>query len=122
MFGGELLKKEYYEKIALDSKCTIINTYGPTEATITSTVNIIQNDNITIGVPISNSRAYVLDKRLRVLPVGAIGELYIGGIGLARAYLNQPQLTAERFIANPFQSVEEKAQAKNTKLYKTGAI
>ena len=67
-------------------------------------------------------KAYVLSECLSPLPVGAIGELYIGGVGLARGYFNNPELTKERFIPNPFQTEEEKQQNKNSRLYKTGDL
>ncbi len=88
--GGDLLSERLYENIASSGVNKIINEYGLTETTITSIVNLIQDKDIAIGTPIANTRAYVLDRHLRALPVGAIGELYIGGIALARGYLNQP--------------------------------
>ncbi|MDA0939097.1 MAG: amino acid adenylation domain-containing protein, partial [Proteobacteria bacterium] len=120
IFGGEQLNENCCNKVALGR--SMINEYGPTETSITSIVNIIQGSDIAIGSPISNTRCYVLDANLTPLPVEAIGELYIGGIGLARGYLNKPELTAEKFIANPFQTEEEKELGKNRKLYKTGDL
>ena len=67
-------------------------------------------------------KGYVLNKDMVPLPIGAVGELYIGGVGLARGYLNRPDLTQERFIANPFQTAEEKRLGKNGRLYKTGDL
>ena len=58
--------------------------------------------------PIGNTKAYILNANQQPLPIGATGELYIGGAGLARGYLNQPELTAEKFIVNPFQTAKEK--------------
>ncbi|AZL16326.1 non-ribosomal peptide synthetase [Rickettsiales endosymbiont of Stachyamoeba lipophora] len=102
----------------------IINEYGPTENSICTTQFKLKpnSNNIFIGTPISNTKCYVLDKNLKILPIGAIGELYIGGVGIARGYLSRPDLTAERFIANPFQSEEEKRVGKNARLYKTGDL
>ncbi|AMS12797.1 non-ribosomal peptide synthetase [Pseudomonas chlororaphis] len=101
----------------------LLNGYGPTEATTFSTTFEIGLDDgavgegdIPIGRPIGNSRAYVLDARQRPLPIGAVGELYIGGAGVAKGYLNQPQLTAQAFIADPF---ADEAQAL---LYRTGDL
>ena len=97
--AGEKLSKIHKSSIA------IVNEYGPTEVTITSTIKHVKNEHdISIGKPISNSKAYVLSSNLSSLPIGAIGELYIGGVGLARGYLNNPKLTEERFIPNPFQN------------------
>ena len=122
VFGGERLSAEVFDKISLSKDIKLINAYGPTEATVTSLVNLIENGSLAIGCPISNTRCYVLDSNLNPLPIGAIGELYVGGVGLARGYLNQPELTAERFIDNPFQTEKEKAQQKNARLYKTGDL
>ena len=102
----------------------IINEYGPTEGVICSSycfLNINDDSPAIIGRPINNKKIYVLDDMLRPLPMGVIGELYIGGKGLARGYLNQPELTEERFIPNPF--VTEADQTKGyTRLYKTGDL
>ncbi|WP_347220316.1 amino acid adenylation domain-containing protein, partial [Chryseobacterium sp.] len=102
----------------------IINGYGPTEGTVCATLHYYKEDNnpLNIGGPIGNMTSYVLDNALRPVPVGAIGELYIGGAGITRGYLNRPELTEERFINNPFQSLEEKANGLNGRLYKTGDL
>ncbi|MDR0192479.1 amino acid adenylation domain-containing protein [Pseudomonas yamanorum] len=83
----------------------LLNGYGPTEATTFSTtfeITSVGEGGIPIGRPIGNSRAYVLDARQQPVPLGVVGELYIGGAGVAKGYLNQPQLTAEKFIVDPF--------------------
>jgi putative pyridoxal-dependent aspartate 1-decarboxylase len=86
------------------------------------------NISVPIGRPIINTTLYVLDRDLKPLPLGVIGELYVGGVGLARGYLNKPELTAERFIGNPFQTKEEKVDesygpnGRNARLYKTGDL
>jgi len=93
----------------------MINVYGPTECTVAATMSrplsvklpvadeqISAFSDAPIGSPIPGTRVYVLDDSLQPVPVGAEGELYIGGVGLARGYLNQPRLTAERFVADPF--------------------
>ena len=92
------------------------NLYGPTEATIYATVAECQDDGRTppIGRPICNTRVYLLDERRRPVPVGVPGELYIGGPGVASGYLNDPELTAEKFVADPFSDRRE------ARLYKTG--
>lgn len=108
----------------LDGTQTLINEYGPTEATVCA-INIRYYKEINgsvIGKPIANTTAYILDSNLNPLPIGAIGELCVGGAGLARGYLNRADLTVERFIPNPFQSVAEKEQGINTRLYKTGDL
>jgi amino acid adenylation domain-containing protein len=119
-FAGELFNK----RIKNPLPGNIINEYGPTEASICTT-SICYNEEIdgkNIGRPISNTTVYVLDSSLRPLPIGAVGELYIGGAGVARGYLNQAELTAERFIVNPFQSMEEKTAGVNGRLYRTGDL
>ncbi|MBK8183201.1 MAG: amino acid adenylation domain-containing protein [Candidatus Competibacteraceae bacterium] len=80
------------------------NCYGPTETTVWSTYERIEPgaDRITIGRPIANETAYILDARLQPVPIGVTGTLYIGGPGVSRGYLNRPDLTRERFIADPF--------------------
>ena len=101
----------------------LYNYYGPTEATIYSTgKQILGGDTHLIGSPLFNTQCYVLNSDLKPLPVGGVGELYLGGDGLARGYLNQPQLTAERFISNPFQTEEEKKLGKKGRLYRTGDL
>ncbi|MBD2355237.1 amino acid adenylation domain-containing protein [Tolypothrix sp. FACHB-123] len=97
----------------------ILNGYGPTEATICTTLYDVNPENATdrktpIGRPVQNTKIYLLDENLQPVPVGIPGEIYIAGIGLARGYLNRPDLTAERFIPNPFSH-----QAREY-LYKTG--
>jgi amino acid adenylation domain-containing protein len=96
----------------------LVNGYGPTEATTFSccfdaTLGVAFDDSVPIGRPIANTSAYVLDDQREPAPVGVPGELYIGGDGVARGYLNQPELTAERFIRSPFGE---------GRLYRTGDI
>lgn len=83
---------------------TLWNMYGPTETTIYSTGTQITNpdERITIGRPIHNTQVYIVDEQLNPLPVGVVGEIYIAGDGVARGYWNRPELTAERFVPNPF--------------------
>ncbi|MFI7498083.1 non-ribosomal peptide synthase/polyketide synthase [Streptomyces sp. NPDC049687] len=102
------------------SGARVWNTYGPTEATVITTA-VLLDEGITgddappaIGRPLPNVRTYVLDAYLRPAPVGATGELYIAGSGLARGYLGRPELTAERFTANPFGDGE--------RVYRTGDL
>jgi len=94
------------------------NAYGPTEATVWSTVGEINtlDEKPSIGRPIANTQIYILDKYLQPVPIGIPGELYIGGDGVAEGYLNRPQLTAEKFIPNFF------SENKGTRLYKSGDL
>lgn len=119
--GGEKLPFLDYTLI---SNLTLINEYGPTEATVCATLNHYKpNDsNTNIGRPIANNKIYILDNNLMPLPIGAIGELYIGGIGVARGYLNNRGLTIERFISNQFQTNKERLLGENNYLYKTGDL
>ncbi|MFZ2538548.1 MAG: amino acid adenylation domain-containing protein, partial [Oscillospiraceae bacterium] len=101
--GGEALSSKLSEQIL--TRCgSLWNMYGPTETTIWSSVHEItqENPDIYIGKPIDNTQFYILNAQLRPVPVGVIGNLYIGGDGLARGYHNRPDITAERFISNPF--------------------
>ncbi|HLP57400.1 MAG TPA: amino acid adenylation domain-containing protein, partial [Candidatus Deferrimicrobium sp.] len=101
LVGGEALSPVHINKVrARFAHLNIINGYGPTENTTFSTtyrVNKEYKDNIPIGRPIANSTAYIIDRWNRLQPIGAAGELYVGGHGVARGYLNNPELTAERF-------------------------
>lgn len=127
LIGGENLSHTLMKRV-LERNINMANVYGPTETTIWSTGQkyLYEDRNkaiyVGLGKPFYNEKVYVLDAFLRVLPVGAIGTLYIGGVGLARGYWNQPKLTAEKFIANPFQTPEEKKQNKNVRIYKTGDL
>ena len=119
--AGEVAAEE-----AMDYWCghvNLINAYGPTEATVCSTLNRYERGNLNtnIGKPIFNVQTYILDTEMHSLPVGAVGELYIGGAGLARGYLNRTELTKECFVSNPF-ATEEDISKGYTKLYKTGDL
>ncbi|WP_372478223.1 amino acid adenylation domain-containing protein [Nostoc mirabile] len=108
IIGGEALSKQHLEFWQTHSPQTkLINEYGPTETvvgccTYDATKTPATSTNIPIGRPIANTQLYILDRYLQPVPVGVPGELYIGGDGVARGYLNQPELTAARFVANPF--------------------
>jgi amino acid adenylation domain-containing protein len=128
ILGGEATDWHLVETIQQYAPyCRIINHYGPTETTVgvlTYTLSpqpaLISGDlkaaTVPIGRPIANTQVYVLDKQLQPVPIGVPGELYIGGKSLARSYLNRPELTADRFIANPF------VDFKLDRLYKTGDL
>ena len=104
--SGEALSLELQERFFARLTCELHNLYGPTEAAIDVTFWQCQSDSnlktVPIGRPIANTQIYILDAYLQPVPIGVIGELHIGGVGLARGYLNKPELTAEKFIPNPF--------------------
>src|SRR6185503_5697773 len=101
---------------ALLARCAALwNMYGPTESTVWSTCAKLEKDQpITIGTPIANTTVWVLDERRQPCPLGVPGELWIGGAGVAIGYLRRPELTAERFVADPFSA------APGARLYRTG--
>jgi amino acid adenylation domain-containing protein len=100
----------------------LLNTYGPTETTIVATTCDITNTRleanreVPIGRPLRNTLAYVLDAAVRPVPIGVPGELYLGGAGVARGYLNRAEMTAQKFVANPF------ADERAPRLYRTGDV
>ena len=113
--GGEALAQELAER--LRSRCAELwNMYGPTETTVWSAVAEVGVDvkQVVLGEGIANTELYIVDERMKVVPIGVRGELYIGGEGVARGYLNRPELTAERFVPHPFSASE------GARLYRTG--
>ncbi|WP_054742438.1 non-ribosomal peptide synthetase [Cellulosilyticum ruminicola] len=119
--GGEELKtyiaRQVYE--SFDSNVDICNEYGPTEATVGCMIyrfNVNENieESVPIGIPAQNVQIYILDEQLKPVPKGMIGEMYISGDGLAKGYLNRPQLTQQCFIHNPF--------IEGRYMYKTGDL
>ncbi|KYF66720.1 non-ribosomal peptide synthetase [Sorangium cellulosum] len=120
VLGGEALPLALVERIAaLSSGCAVANHYGPTETTVGALVQPLRAlrdrrgcASVPIGRPLTSAEAYVLDERLEPAPAGTVGELYLGGAGLARGYLGQPDLTAERFVPHPF--------GEGARLYRTG--
>lgn len=121
--SGEVLNLSMVQQLKdLLPNIGIHNLYGPTEAAIDVLHYNCSNSDINaiyVGKPIQNIHAYVLDNNLAVLPVGAIGELYIGGVCLARGYLNLPEITKEKFIINPLQN-HQGLILNDSRLYKTG--
>ena len=118
--GGEALEAELVERVRRVLPATqIYNLYGPTEASIDASFWECTTPagealgQVTIGTPVANTQFYVLDERQQLEPIGVAGELYIGGAGLARGYIGRADLTAERFVPNPFSKNGER-------LYRTG--
>ena len=112
--GGEALPVDLAATL-LSQGGRLWNGYGPTETAIYSTMNqVVSGEPISIGGPIANTSLYVLDEHRALVPRGSAGELYIGGIGVGDGYLNRPDLTAERFLTNPFDP------APGSRMYRTG--
>lgn len=122
LFGGELVKVDRVRSVLQQGKPQhLIHVYGPTENTTFSTWYEVERvpenaSTIPIGQAIANTQMYLLDAHLNPVPAGVIGEIYLGGDGLANGYLNRPELTAERFI----HFSHSKFKIQNSKLYKTG--
>lgn len=121
LFGGETVDKRWIKKILQSGAPKhLIHVYGPTENTTFSSYYYIQElpsaTCLSIGIPITNTQIYILDTYLQLVPIGVTGELYIGGEGLAREYLNRPELTTKHFISHPFSNNPK------TRLYKTGDL
>ncbi len=136
LIGGEALSVAHVHKALETLPLTqIINGYGPTESTTFTCCYPIPKQleatikSIPIGCPISNTQVYILDNYLQPVPIGVVGELHIAGAGLAKGYLNRPELTQEKFIPNPFEKDEvspptplNKGGNEPSKLYKTGDL
>jgi amino acid adenylation domain-containing protein/non-ribosomal peptide synthase protein (TIGR01720 family) len=118
LFGGETADPQWSRKILADAHPrSLLNVYGPTEATTFSTwfeIGHAKGENLPIGRPLKNTTTYALRNAYELVPVGTVGELCIGGPGLARGYVNQPALTAERFVPNPYSAQP------GSRLYRTG--
>ncbi|MBT9317709.1 polyketide synthase [Leptothoe spongobia] len=110
------LRDRFFERLEAE----LHNLYGPTEAAIDVTYWQCQRDrhstSVPIGRPITNTQIYILDPELNPVPTGDVGELHIGGLGVGRGYLNRPELTAQKFISDPF------SENPNARLYKTGDL
>jgi len=118
LVGGDVLSPPHIDRVRRQyPRLTVINGYGPTENTTFSTTYQIQGkyeENIPIGTPIANSTAYIIDENSQPVPLGVCGELAVGGKGVARGYLNNPELTKEKFPVNPF--------VPGDRMYKTGDL
>ncbi len=116
--AGEVLHNALAQEVYRQTQAEkVYNLYGPTEATVYATWELIergQESEPTIGRPVTNTLAYVLDEAMQPVPIGVAGELYLGGAGVARGYLNRPELDAEKFLADPF--------AEGGRLYRTGDL
>jgi len=115
MLGGEALSMSLLESLRKITNARIFNAYGPTEITVAATIkDVTESDEVNIGKPIANTKVYILDNNLNPVPIGVQGELYIGGAGLARGYLDRDGLTSEKFVSNPFVPGE--------RMYKSGDL
>ena len=116
--GGEPIDQNIWNKIKNVEHISFFNMYGPTECSVDSTICEIkyEHDKPNIGLPIYNSPHYVLDENMQLSPIGIPGELYIGGECLSRGYLGKQEITAERFLPNPF------SENKGDRIYKTGDL
>ncbi|MFE7269691.1 amino acid adenylation domain-containing protein [Streptomyces sp. NPDC057623] len=113
--GGEACPAELVERLGEEGR-RIVNAYGPSEATVYSTTAELRpGEPVVIGHAVPGTRAYVLDRRLRPVPVGVTGELYVAGASLARGYFGQPGMTAERFVADPY-------GPPGSRMYRTGDL
>lgn len=120
--GGDTMSPAHARKVLRElGPGVLVNAYGPTENSVIVTCQVINNDSqltgtVPIGKPIANTEAYVLDEALRQVPIGVTGELYAGGDGVALGYWHRPELSAEKFIADPFSG------RAGAKLYRTGDL
>ncbi|QXI14254.1 non-ribosomal peptide synthase/polyketide synthase [Pseudomonas zeae] len=112
LIGGDRLRQ-----FSRNQQFDVINNYGPTEATVVATSGRIEaGDALHIGKPVTNATVYLLDEQQRPVPIGVMGELYVGGAGVARGYLNRADLSAERFLHDPFSPLP------NPRMYRTGDL
>ena len=137
---GEDLTNTRYQMLRKKFKNVIINEYGYvflcpsssahngrfTESAFVTAIKIFETDdrrlNRSLGRPLRNVKCYVLGNNLKRIPIGSIGELFVGGQGVSEGYLNRPELTKERFLANPYQTPDERARGANSIIYRTGDL
>ncbi len=120
--GGEALSAKLAKKL-LERDVRLLNAYGPTEVTVISSAKWIKDPDITIGKAPLNNQLYVLDTNLNPVPQGVVGELYIGGLGLARGYMARVDLTAQAFIPNPFaKGTQDNTGGAGSRIYRTGDL
>lgn len=120
LIGGEAIDEHTWTQLAGSRRTQFVNVYGPTEATVNATACFVHDlpDYPALGRPLANVQVYLLDEAMQPVPPGAIGEIYLGGAGIARGYLAQPELTAQRFVSNPF-NMNPPAR---DRLYRTGDL
>ena len=113
--GGDVLPEKLLAKVQQCTSARITNFYGPTEITVCATCADVTNAKVpNIGSPMQDVKAYILDSHRNPVPIGVPGELYVGGKGVSRGYINKPELNSERFVDNPYEP--------GTKLYRTGDL
>lgn len=117
VIGAEALPRELCRRMLIED-ASLYNFYGPTETTVWSTWHhfTLPDEPVVVGRPISNTQVYILDRRLQPVPAGVYGEIFISGDGVSQGYLNRPELTAEKFLNNPF------AGRADRKMYRTGDV
>ncbi|HEX5748967.1 MAG TPA: amino acid adenylation domain-containing protein [Archangium sp.] len=117
LVGGEALDEALWTTLSQHPRTRFFNVYGPTECTVDTTACEVRDwPRPTLGRVLPNVRGYVLDARMQPVPVGVPGELYVGGAGVARGYLRRPELTSQKFVADPF------SQQPGARLYRTGDL
>ncbi|WP_161964298.1 non-ribosomal peptide synthetase [Chitinophaga flava] len=115
LVGGEPLTQRNYERLKRLTTTHVINVYGPTETTIWSSCSALHTStSLSIGTPLLNENIFITDHQHQLCPIGVVGEICIAGDGLSRGYFNKPELTSEKFVANPFKPGE--------RMYKTGDL
>jgi amino acid adenylation domain-containing protein/non-ribosomal peptide synthase protein (TIGR01720 family) len=122
--GGEAIDQATWDVLTQARETQFHNMYGPTECTVDATTCCVNRvgKRPTIGRPMANRAALILDEHRGLVPIGVIGELYIGGDGVGRGYLNRPQLTEERFVPDPFGEAMHPMARPNARMYKTGDL
>lgn len=118
LLGGEALDRKTWQVLASSPHITFFNIYGPTECTVDTTYCRVSSSSPrpSIGRPLANTRVHILDRQMQTVPIGVPGQMYIGGMGLARGYAGQPDLTSEKFIPDPFGAEQ------GSRVYKTGDL